>query len=149
MDEALTSAAKQYQALRNKLAAELNALIAISFGLILILLLITSSENACPVIAAIALAAFIISYFINKQQGYTRGWSRYEKTQQLLHLLLWEFEQVPGLYSGLNKDKRMAELHEKYVRIIENQIHARQRDIIGDYLSTNDAAFSWVKSLKK
>ncbi|WDE07950.1 hypothetical protein SG34_014290 [Thalassomonas viridans] len=149
-DEALKAAAGKYKAIRGKLAGELKLLTRnYCLPLIVILLLITSSEQTCPVIAAVALGVYLTCYFLNKQHGYTRSWSRYEKTQDLLRLLLWEFQQVPQLYSGLNKDKRMAELHEKYVLIIENQIRERQQDIIGDYLSTNDAAFSWVKSLKK
>ncbi|WP_281557661.1 hypothetical protein [Thalassomonas sp. RHCl1] len=148
-DKILKTTSEQYKGFKKKLSKELNWLIISDFFLIIFLLLITNSENACPIIAAVTLAVFAFCYFLNKQHGFTRAWSRYEKTQDLLEVLLWEFTQVPTLYSGHNKDKRMAVLHEKYVQIIETQIHERQRDIIGDYLSTNDAAFSWVKSLKK
>jgi hypothetical protein len=37
----------------------------------------------------------------------------------------------------------------KYVDLLEKNAIERQNDIVGDYLATNDAAFSWVKSIKK
>lgn len=99
-------------------------------------------------LSGFCLVIYLGCYFANKQHGYTRGWARNQTYYFLLKSLEWEVEQLEeatNIYSEL----KFEELTLKFTRIIETQLRERQRDIIGDYLSTNNATFSWINSIKK
>jgi len=87
-------------------------------------------------------------YLSNKQHGYTRAWARNDTYYFLLDSLEWEVNQLDG-QNNTSSNLKLDELTSKFTRLIEAQLHERQADIVGDYLSTNDATFSWIKSLKK
>jgi hypothetical protein len=114
-----------------------------------ILVLITYKTNHMVVLlGGVSLLVYLGCYFSNKQHGYTRGWARNQTYSLLLESLEWEVDQLDGK-NNISSNLKLEELSSKFTRIIEAQLHERQRDIIGDYLSTNDAAFSWIKSIKK
>jgi len=113
-----------------------------------IIALIVFTLDALIFISGFCLLIYLVSYLSNKQHGYTRGFARNETYYFLLESLEWEVQQLDGK-NNFSSNLKLDELTLKFTRIIEAQLHERQRDIIGDYLSTNDASLSWIKSIKK
>lgn len=117
--------------------------------LLYIIVLVTyKTSNMIVLLSGLFFLIYLGCYLSNKQHGYTRGWARNETYYFLLDSLEWEVDQLDGI-NNISSNLKLDKLAKKFTHIIEAQLHERQRDIIGDYLSTNDAAFSWIKNIKK
>jgi len=119
-------------------------------------LLVTNSTVSGYIFAGIYLALYLCCYGLNRQQGYSKLWARHQRLVTQLELLEWNFkfdiEEASELENRLKKHKLefiTGNARAEYLDILKKHAFERQADIVGDYLSTNDAAFSWVKSLKK
>jgi len=121
-----------------------------------IFLVLNNSFISGPVLAGTDLLIYFGCYYLNRQQGFTRSWSRYQRVVTQLKLLKWNVEEdikgTEDLYIARKEQQQEVILSKARVKlsdILEKHAFERQTDIVGDYLSTNDAAFSWIKSLKK
>lgn len=106
------------------------------------------TTDVIVLLSGVFLVIYLGCYLSNKQHGYTRGWARNQTYAFLLESLEWEIEQLDET-NDVFSELKLDDLKLKFLQIAQAQLHERQRDIIGDYLSTNDAAFSWIKSIKK
>jgi len=126
------------------------------FASSIIVLLFTNSFHGGYIFFGAYLILYICCYGLNRQQGYTKLWARHQRLVCQLELLEWDFNfkinELNELDNVLKKqrlEKVTSKTKDQYLVILEKHAFERQADIVGDYLSTNDAAFSWIKSLKK
>ena len=119
-------------------------------------LALNNSLLVAPLVAGTDLFIYFGCYYLNRQQGFTRSWTRYQRVITQLQLLRWDVDEnikgTENLFPARKIQQQESieiKARAKCISILEKHAFERQADTIGDYLSTNDAAFSWVKSLKK
>lgn len=110
--------------------------------------LIVFTTDVLIFVSGFCLLIYLGCYLSNKQYGYTSGFVRNQTYYLLLDSLEWEVDHLDDK-DNVPSNLKLDELASKFTSIIEVQLKERQRDIVGDYFSTNDAAFSWIKSIKK
>lgn len=126
-----------------------------SFLISALLIMSFDSELIAPIMTGSNLLIFCGCYILNRQQGFTRSWGRSQRVITQLRLLKWELDETINMAASLSPIRKTQQelievkIRTKYIDILKKHAFERQVDIIGDYLSTNDAAFSWIKSLKK
>ena len=116
---------------------------------------IFSSEASGYIFSGLSLSLYLCCYGLNRQPGYTKLWARHQRLVTQLELLEWNFKHE--IEVGVTDSREMQSqlnftinnTRTEYLEILKKHAFERQADIVGDYLSTNDAAFSWIKSLKK
>jgi len=129
-------------------------LLLMNFVMVIIYLtfLAIFSTDILILVAGVSLLIYLGCYLTNKQHGYTRCMARNQRYYFLLESIEWEVEHLDIQdidQNSILSELKLEELTSKFIRVAESQLLERQRDIIGDYLSTNDAGFSWIKSIKK
>lgn len=130
--------------------------ISIYFICNMAILLTSNSATTGYISAGVYLSLYICCFGLNRQQGYTRLWARHQRVMCQLQLLKWDVSAKASELINCDSCIKIRKLEAivskariKYLDILEKHAFERQADIVGDYLSTNDAAFSWIKSLKK
>jgi len=106
------------------------------------------SIEVSVLLISINISIFLLSYFINRQQGYTRAWSRNRTMVFHLKRLRKEHEIAVQDMDDPNVKIEQENTLTKVFSLEEENVNAMHKDIVGDYFTAQDSSLNLLKSIR-